>query len=148
MNAAEQLATMMEGILERLGVVGTVKVQDRGQSYVISVETEDSALLIGRRGETLDALQSILRLLAQKLELGETRIMVDVNSYRRTREEDLLNFINEVAERIKTTGMPETLRPMSSYERHLVHEVVGQIEGLTSESTGEGVDRRITIRPE
>lgn len=145
--ASQQLVALVEDLLQRLGVVGKVRVQDRQVAYVVSIETDDSALLIGRYGGTLDALQVIIRLLAYNLELGEARITVDVNAYRRGREEELLNFVNEVAERVKATGVAEVLRPMSSYERHLVHEVVGQVDGLTTESTGEGLERRVTIRP-
>lgn len=148
MSKADELQALAEELLRRLGVTGTVKVQERSQSYVVSIETDDSALMIGRRGETLEALQIIMRLLAHRLDLGEHRLMLDINAYRRQREEDLLTFVNEVAERVKSTGLAETLRPMNAYERHLVHEVVGQVDGVVSESTGEGTERRITIRPE
>lgn len=149
MSKSDQLRELAEKLLGYLGVDGSVKVQERGSTYVVSIETEDSALLIGRKGETLDALQLVIRLMAQSFELGEeSRVMLDINAYRRQREEDLLTFVNDVAERVKSTGQAETLRPMTSYERHLVHEVVGQVEGVVSESTGAGPDRRVTIRPE
>jgi spoIIIJ-associated protein len=147
MPANERLSELVENLLKQMEVEGTVRVQDRDTTYLVSIDTEDSALMIGRFGETLDALQTIIRLLAYKLELGDVRITVDVNAYRRGREEELLTFVDEVATRVKETGVAETLRPMSSYERHLVHEVVGQMDGLATESTGEGHDRRVTIRP-
>lgn len=149
MSKSEQLVALVEKMLELLGVTATVKLQERGTTYVVNIETDDSALMIGRKGETLEALQLLVRLMAGKLELGEeARVMLDINAYRREQEENLLTFVNEVAERVKESGMAETLRPMSSYERHLVHEVVSHIDGVASESTGEGRDRRITIRPE
>lgn len=147
MTTVQQLTELTEKLLGQLGVVGTVRVQDRETTYLISIDTEDSALLIGRYGETLEALQTIIRLLAYQLELGEARLTVDVNAYRRGREEELLTFVDAVAERVKASALPETLRPMSSYERRLVHEVVGQMEGVATESSGEGQERRITIRP-
>lgn len=148
MTKADELVALIEKLLTYLGVEASVKLQDRGRIYAINIETDDSALLIGRHGETLEALQLIARLVASRLDLGEdVRVMVDVNSYRRSREEDLLNSVNEAADRVLETGQAETLRPMTSYERHLVHEVVGQVADVVSESTGFGPDRRVTIRP-
>ena len=148
METSKQLIDLVEKLLSQMGIAGVVTVQERPGTFVVHVETEDSELLIGKTGETLDAFQAIIRLMSHRnLDLGETRLLVDVNSYRRQREEDLLTFVNEVANRVKETGTAETLRPMSSYERHLVHEVISQMEGLATESTGLGAERRITVRP-
>ncbi len=141
----EQLTELVTNLLQHMGVKSTVRVQDRETAYFISIDTEDSALLIGRAGETLQALQAIVRLLAYKLELGDVRIMVDVNAYRREREEELLTYVDAAANRVKDTGTSETLRPMTSYERHLVHEVIGQMDGLATESAGDGLERRVTV---
>lgn len=146
MTKRDEIIDLVQTVLRKLGVEGTVTAQEREGGYYISVETPDSALLIGRYGETLEALQFIVRILAQKLLLAGERLTLDVNAYRRQREEELLTFVTEVAERVKSTGMSETLRPMSSYERRLVHQVVDGMGGLTSGSTGEGPDRRITIQ--
>lgn len=148
MNEAETLQSIAQQLLTKLGVEARVEARQQGEGWVVAIETPDSALLIGRNGETLAALEVILRLLAYRQGLIDARVGVDINSYRRGREESLMSFVNEVAERVKSTGRAETLRPMSAYERRLVHEVVGQIEGLATESTGEGTDRRITIRPD
>jgi len=148
MNAEETLKGLAQELLAKLGVEATVEVRQQGERWVVAIDTVDSALLIGRNGETLTALEAIIRLLAYRQGLIDTRIGVDINSYRRGREENLMTFVNEVAERVKATGQPETLRPMSAYERRMVHEVVGQIEGLVTESSGEGLERHITIRPQ
>jgi spoIIIJ-associated protein len=144
---SDQIKETVEQMLTKLGVVGSITVQEREQNYYVSIDTEDSALLIGRAGETLAALQTIVRLLVFKLTSQEVRVTVDVNGYRRQQEENLLMMVDQVAQRVKEAGIAETLRPMSAYERRLVHEVVGQVDGVESISTGEGHDRRITIKP-
>jgi len=148
MNLTADLERLTNDLLARLSVEGTVVVREGDATYLVTIETPDSALLIGRAGETLDALQTVIRLLARQLDLGEARLTVDVNGYRRQKEEELIQFVHEVGQRVKETGRAETLRPMSSYERRLVHQLIGEIGGLVSESTGEGIDRRLTVRPE
>lgn len=148
MAKSDELCQLVENVLLRMDVTAAVSVVERGVTFAVSVESEDSPLLIGRKGEVLDALQTIVRMLAYRLDLGpEARIMVDVNAYRRQQEENLMSFVNETAQRVKTSGTAETLRPMTSYERHLVHEVVSDVEGIESVSVGEGAQRRVTIRP-
>ncbi len=144
---SDELKRLVEAVLAKLGVEATVTIQDRETTYYVGIDSPDSSLLIGRAGETLEALQTVIRLMAYRLELGEARLVIDVNAYRRNREEELITMVNEVGERVKQNGLPETLRPMSSYERRLVHQIIGEMGGLTTESWGEGTDRRITIRP-
>ncbi len=144
---ADQLKDLAERLLAKLSCTGTVAVTNQESTYYVHIDSPDSALLIGHGGETLEALQTIIRLLAYQMGLAEVRIMIDVNGYRHQREEDLLRFVREVAERVKASGHMETLRPMSSYERRLVHQVVDELGGLVSESSGEGSERRITIKP-
>lgn len=143
----EQLKHLVETLLTKLGVESTVVVETQDINYKIQIDSPDSALLIGHGGETLQALQSIIRLLAYQIGLGEARIMVDINGYRSQKEDDLRQFVRDVAARVRESGVAETLRPMTSYERRLAHEVVGEAEGVVSESTGEGEGRRITIKP-
>lgn len=146
MTAIEQLKQLVETVLEKLGVTGTVSVEEQEMGYRIIIDSEDSALLIGRSGETLDALQMVIRLLSHQLALGEMRIRVDINGYRQQKEDDLARFVGEIAARVKETGQSETLRPMTAYERRIAHQAASDA-GATSESTGEGVDRRIVIKP-
>ena len=143
----EQVKHLVETLLGKLGVEATVTVESHDMNYRVKVESPDSALLIGHGGETLTALQSIVRLLAYQIGLGEARIMVDINGYRSAKEEDLKQFVRDVAARVKEKGQPETLRPMTSYERRLAHEVASEVDGVVSESSGEGEERRITIKP-
>ncbi len=147
MNASEQLKQLVEEIIKKLGVTATVDVVADEGHFRIKLESEDSALLIGRAGETLDALQLIVRLLAHQLQLGEARIGLDINGYKSQKEDDFVQFIAGVAARVKESQLPETLRPMTSYERRLVHQTISEVSGLVSESTGEGPERRVTIRP-
>lgn len=148
MSESEKLQQLVDDILSRLGLKANVEVEYEDGTYTVSIATEDSALLIGRAGETLKALQTIIRLLAYNVLMNEERIVVDVNDYRKQKEEELCRYIKEIASRVKELKYPETLQAMSSYERRLAHQIVGEMGGLSSESSGEGEERRITIRPE
>lgn len=147
MTTAEQIKQLVETLLVKLSIDGSVTVTEQEMGYRATIETEESARLIGRNGETLDALQTIIRLLSHQLGLAELRLSVDINGYRAQKEDDLVQFVRGVAERVRESGQPETLRQMSSYERRLAHQAASEVAGVVSESTGEGADRRITIRP-
>lgn len=148
MSESEKLQQLVDDVLSRLGLKASVEVEYEDGTYTVSIATEDSALLIGRAGETLKALQTIIRLLAYNVLMNEERIVVDVNDYRKQKEEELRHYIKEIASRVKELKYPETLQAMSSYERRLAHQIVSEMGGLSSESSGEGEERRITIRPE
>lgn len=147
MSTADQIKQLVETILAKMTVEGTVTVAEQEMGYRVLIDSPESARLIGRNGETLDALQTIIRLLSHQLGLAELRLSVDINGYRSQKEEDLVRFVKEVAARVVSTGQSETLRQMSSYERRLAHQAASEVAGVVSESTGEGTDRRITIRP-
>lgn len=113
----------------------------------INIETEFSGLLIGRRGETLEALQHILRLIIAK-EIGEfTPVVVDISGYKAIREQEIQDMARAIAEKVVNSGGTESLPPMNSYERRLAHLVLQEIEGVEGESEGEGPERKIVIRP-
>jgi spoIIIJ-associated protein len=116
-------------------------------SCKISIETEYSGLLIGRRGETLEALQHILRLIIAK-ELGEfAPVVVDISGYKALREQEIQDMARAIAEKVANFGGTESLPPMNSYERRLAHLVLQDIAGVEGESIGEGPSRRIVIKP-
>jgi spoIIIJ-associated protein len=147
MTTADQIKQLVETTLAKMAVEGTVVVTEQEMGYRVVIDSPESAQLIGRNGETLDALQTIIRLLSHQLGLAELRLTVDINGYRVQKEEDLIRFVKEVAARVVATGQPETLRQMTSYERRLAHQAASEVAGAVSESTGEGADRRITVRP-
>lgn len=149
MNVKESAQKRLEEILNFLNIKAKLLFKESENTLNIKIETEDSGLLIGFQGETLKALQHVLRILVLKELDGERGqlIVLDVGNYREQEEEKLKNYIKKVAEIVKTSGRSEALPPMSSYKRRLVHLAVLEIPGVSSESFGEAGERRIIIKP-
>lgn len=122
----------------------TIKVANKENASLIIIEGEDISILIGRRGETLDALQYLASLVANNGG-GHYRISLNIGDYRQKREETLTALANRIAATVLKTGKNRTLEPMNPYERRIIHTAVQNIEGVTSASFGEGTSRRVVI---
>lgn len=151
-DQAELAADFLEGLLERMGIVATVEpAMEAGTMYVDvigeSPDDEDMGLLIGRHGQTLESLQELARaVIGQRLEV-RPRVVVDVEDYRKRQLDRLTARVRDTAERVAKTGRSEKLEPMNAFLRKIVHDTVAEVSGAESSSEGEGVDRRVVIRP-
>jgi spoIIIJ-associated protein len=105
------------------------------------------SLLIGRHGQTLDAIQELSRMVVGRRLDRRIRVIVDVEDYRKRREERLEEHARELAQRVRDEGREEELEPMNSYERKLVHDAVADVEGVETESRGMDPERYVVIRP-
>jgi len=115
---------------------------------IIDLAGEDSGLLIGHRGQTLQALQFLVTLIVrQKLGGESVRVVLDVEHYRQRRETSLRDMATKVATRVVQSSRSITLEPMSPADRRIVHITLAEHSGVTTESTGEGEDRKVTIMP-
>ncbi|MBM3947480.1 MAG: KH domain-containing protein, partial [SAR202 cluster bacterium] len=114
---------------------------------VLQVTGEDAGLLIGRGGETLRALQLLTNLIATKSAPNRAHIIVDVERYRERRAEALRRLARRIADRVASSRRPFTLEPMSPYERRLIHITLAEDPRVTTESVGEGDDRKVSVRP-
>ena len=123
----------------------TVTPGEHEGAIVIKVEGEESAAVIGRRGETLDALQYLTSLAANRGEGNYARVIIDTGNYRERRQETLEALAKRLAERVVRTGRSHTLEPMNAYERRIIHSAVSQVKGAASASTGEEPGRRVVI---
>lgn len=112
---------------------------------VLDVQGEDLGILIGRRGETLAALQYTVNLIVGRRCDGQSVFSVDVEGYRRRREETLRRLALRMAERVKETGRPVTLEPMPANERRIVHLALAQDPKVVTASLGEGENRKVSI---
>ena len=114
---------------------------------VIDLAGEDSGLLIGRRGQTLQALQFLVTLIVRK-QLGEdVRVILDVENYRQRRETSLRDMAAKVASRVAQTNRSITLEPMSPADRRIIHTSLANHPGVRTESAGEGENRKVSILP-
>jgi spoIIIJ-associated protein len=146
---ADAIADFVEELLERMGIDAIAEpTTHRGHVYVDIVDgpEDDMALLIGRHGQTLDAIQELARTAVGRRLDDRIRVLVDVGDHRKRQEDRLIDHAREVAERVRRTGEEEHLEPMNAYERKLVHDVVAEIEGLESVSEGLDPERFVIVR--
>lgn len=114
---------------------------------IIDLTGEDSGLLIGRRGQTLQALQFLVNLMVRQ-EYGDgVRVMLDVESYRQRRETSLRDMAAKVADRVVQTGRSITLEPMSPADRRIIHVSLADHESVSTQSSGLGEDRKVSVLP-
>ncbi|HIL30966.1 MAG TPA: protein jag [Dehalococcoidia bacterium] len=113
---------------------------------IIDLAGEDSGLLIGRRGQTLQALQFLVNLIVRK-QFDGVRVVLDVENYRQRREASLREMATKIAERVAQTNRSITLEPMPPADRRIIHTTLTDHPSVATESTGEGEGRKVTIRP-
>ena len=151
-QSAASLASVAVGrILEAAGVNVTRTLRSahdpESGGPVIDLAGEDSGLLIGRRGQTLQALQFLVTLIVRKELGGDVRVVLDVENYRQRRETSLRDMAAKVASRVAQTNRSITLEPMSPADRRIIHTSLAQHPGVRTESAGEGENRKVTIMP-
>ena len=117
----------------------------KGAATVLKVSGEHMGALIGRRGETMESLSYLASLVVNRMEGPYVKLGIDVGGYRNKREDDLTALAVRIANRVIRTGCYYEMEPMNPYERHIIHTAVAEIEGVRSESKGEGPDRRVVI---
>ena len=131
-----------------IDVISTMRHTDGDdEGPFFDIEGEDSALLIGRRGETLRALQLLVRTIVGRKLGANLNFTVDVEGYDDRRRQSLSNLADRVASRVIKTGRSIELEPMSARERRIVHISLADQKGIQTESSGEGKDRRVVIQP-
>ncbi len=124
-----------------------IKVQSRENASLIHLEGEDLSIVIGRRGETLDALQYLASLAANNGG-GHYKISLNIGNYRERREETLIALAKRISAQVLKTGKSRSLEPMNPYERRIIHTAIQGIDGVVSNSFGEGSNRRVVISVE
>lgn len=117
----------------------------KGAATILKVSGEHMGALIGRRGETMESLSYLASLVVNRMEGPYVKLGLDVGGYRNKREDDLSALARRIADRVIRTGCYYEMEPMNPYERHIIHTAVAEIEGVRSESKGEGPDRRVVI---
>jgi spoIIIJ-associated protein len=145
---AEELAlgaTVLRELLEAMGLDAEVALEDRPGMEGVDVLGTDLGALIGRGGENLVALQQIVSAITSKKVGRSVHVPVDIEGYRRRREEQLREIAQRVASRVRASGQAVTLEPMLAYERRIVHLSVQGQQGLKTESVGMEPNRRVVI---
>ena len=142
---------ILQNLISKMGV-SAVAILKRAQidefgGPVFTIEGEDSGLLIGRRGETLRALQFVVNFLARRQLEERTTIVVDVADYQERRTQALISLANRVAQQVANTERSTVLEPMQAYERRIVHLTLADHASVSTESMGSGDGRQVVVSP-
>ena len=123
----------------------TFSAVQKGEATIIRLDGEKLGGLIGRRGETMESLSYLASLVANRLEGDYIKLGLDVAGYRDKRESDLTALAQRIGAKVRKTGRSFAMEPMNPYERRIIHSAISKMEGVRSESKGEGRDRRVVI---
>lgn len=148
-NLALEGKKYLESILQAMDISYQLEVRSLNNETEIfyNIHTDENPLLIGAKGKTLDALQVLVRNLLQTYTKESLVVNVDVGSYRENRKHQLEVLATKIAKEVAKTKVPTKLKPMSSYERRIIHNKLSEWRDVYTESEGEGTNRCLVIKP-
>ena len=136
----------LQEVIRLMGVENVAfSAVQKGEATIIRLDGEKLGALIGRRGETMESLSYLASLVANRLEGDYIKLGLDVAGYRDKRESDLTALAQRIGAKVRKTGRSFAMEPMNPYERRIIHSAISKMEGVRSESKGEGRDRRVVI---
>ena len=145
-SVEEKIEVFLKGLLEHMGSKAVPHaVKGEGNTYDVELTGEDLGYLIGRRGDTLDALQHLANYTINRGVEGRLRINVDAEDYRAKREDSLTRYARKKAQQVLKARRRTTLEPMNAYERHVIHAALQDMDNITTHSTGTEPNRRVVI---
>ena len=145
-NKVRAAVEYLQEVIAKMGVENvTFSAVQKGEATIIRLDGEKLGALIGRRGETMESLSYLASLVANRLEGDYIKLGLDVAGYRDKRENDLTVLAQRIGNKVRKTGRSFAMEPMNPYERRIIHSAIGKMEGVRSESKGEGRDRRVVI---
>ncbi len=148
MGNKEVIKDIISQILKKMNFEGDVFIEDSDKDEIsANIQTKEASFLIGQSGVNLDALQHVARVLANKKSETPIQFVLDVNSYKKQRTDALKELAKNVAEQTLTERVAITLRPMSAYERRVVHLALFEHPQIKTESIGEDPERRVVVKP-
>ncbi len=137
--------TVLKEILTRIGIEGEVNSDHIDGSLHLDMVTDSPALLIGKHGQTLDAIERILNCIINKNALAKKKVFVDTEGYRERREQSLVDLAHQVAAKVRRTRQDAVLAPMSAKDRRIVHLALQSDDSISTFSQGEGDMRRVVV---
>ena len=145
-SVEEKIEVFLKGLLEHMGSAAVPHAwKEEDNTYMVELTGEDLGYLIGRRGDTLDALQHLANYTINRGVEGHIRINVDAESYRLKREDSLRRYAHKKAQQVLKAHRRTTLEPMNAYERHVIHASLQDVERITTYSVGTEPNRRVVI---
>ena len=143
---AQAIRAFLSGLLEQMESPAQIHVyQPEKGRYKVILEGKNLGALIGRRGETLDAIQQLTSYAVNRSGGGRVRVQLDAEGYREKREQSLQHLARKVAAKVTRYRRNFTLEPMNAYERHVIHTALQDVPGVTTYSTGTEPNRRVVV---
>ncbi len=146
-SPASRARELLGGILQRMSFECNITVKETAERIILNIEGDGNGLLIGKRGQNIDALQYIINKAVNKAEKDRKMIMVDSEAYRERRKESLLELAEKIREKVKKTKKPVSLSNMNAHDRRIIHMALQEDDSLITKSRGEGEYRKIIILP-
>jgi len=147
-SLAEKAQKTLRDILSFLGMEAKIQIKDEPDRLWVSFQGDGSGLLIGRKGETLEALEYLVNKIVHRGAEDKKKIVVDTENYRARREEALIKLAKRMGEKAKRSGKPVTMNPLNAHDRRIVHLALQNDKALRTHSKGTGLYRKIVISPE
>ena len=145
-STEEKIETFLKGLLEHMGSTAVPHAwKAEENTYKVDLVGDDLGYLIGRRGDTLDAIQHLCNYSVKRGVEGHIRINVDAEEYREKREDSLRRYARKKAQQVLKNRRRTTLEPMNAYERHVIHATLQEMDNITTHSTGTEPNRRVVI---
>ena len=145
--AAEKAKRILDGLLKLMQIDSPVVVEETEEAIILSIQGDGSGLLIGKRGQNLDAIQYFVNKATHRSPNGHKMIIIDTEDYRKRREESLVALAMRLGEKVKKTKKPVTVGHMNAHDRRVIHLAMQNDASLTTKSRGEGEYRKILILP-
>jgi len=148
-DPVQKAENFLNKILISMNVKGNAQIKKEGKSLlveIVNISSSDMGIVIGKRGNTLDAIQYLLSLVVNKDREDYIKVIIDVKGYRQRREETLIRLANKMANKAKYNHRPVKLEPMNPYERRIIHSALQNVDGIITYSEGEDPYRRVVIQ--
>ncbi len=134
-------------LLEKMNIEAKIYlIEETDQKVVIEIESPETALIIGKQGQTLEAIQTLVNVVLNKKSFEWTKVLIDIENYRNRKERILKNLATKVAIQVKNSKKPVLLEPMNPFERRIIHIALQNDEEIETESIGEGVFKKIKVK--
>lgn len=143
----ERAKAVLEGILAHMGVAAPVTLEETEESILLNIKGDGGGLIIGRRGQNLDAIQYIVNKSINRSSDGRKMIIIDTEAYRKRREESLISLAEKLGKKVKKTNKAITVSHMNAHDRRIIHMALQNDASVTTKSRGDGEYRKIVIMP-
>jgi len=145
---AQKAKDVLANILQRFGAEASIETSEDDDSITLNIKGDGSGILIGRKGQTLDALQYLVNKIAHRSPILKKQIIVETEGYRQRRRKTLIDLAKRLGEKAKTRDATVSTDPLNSFERRIIHLALQDDAGLTTKSKGDGIYRSVFISPQ